>query len=376
VAISTANDTKLRAWWSRKQGLDGSLAGKNAPQVLAHAGWARSVGGVGPYLTLFARAAIAREAADAAAAAFEIAELPSARGCTYVLPAEDFALGLTVGGGNNGDLRTAEKLGAAPGEIDALCIGVVAALDGGALDSDELRAALGDRVRDFGVEGRKRGMATTLPIALGMLQTAGEIRRVPTNGRLDQQRYRYAPWRPNPLTNAPSRTAAFEALARRFFAWIGPATFAEFRAFSGLGVNAAKDALAPLDLVPVAPGDDLLLLPEERDAWAAFEPPRDPHYALVSSLDALFALRRDPRDLESHAIVDRGRLIGLWEYDVATASIAWNTSVDADAGLRDAVARTEAYVRDQLGDARSFSLDSPQSRTPRVAALRAAQPKP
>jgi len=29
-------------------------------------------------------------------------------------------------------------------------------------------------------------------------------------------------------------------------------------------------------------------------------------------------------------------------------------------------------VRDELGDARSFSLDSPKSREPRIAALRAA----
>jgi len=376
VAISTANDLKLRAWWSHKQGLDGTLAGKSAAQVLVVAGWARSVGGVGPYLTLFARGGISRETADASLAALEIAELPSARGCTYVLPAEDFALGLTVGGGNNGDLRTAEKLGAPPAEIDALCKAVVAALDGVALDPDGLRAALGGRVRDFGVEGRKRGMATALPVALGMLQTAGEILRVPVNGRLDQQRYRYARWFPNPLAKVPSRADAFAALARRFFAWIGPATLADFRAFAGLGVNAAKEAVAGLELQPIAPGDDLLLLPVDREAWSSFEPPRDPQYALLSSLDALFALRRDPRELESHAIVDRGRLIGRWEYDVATESIAWATSVDADAALRDAVARTEAYVRDQLGDARSFSLDSPPSRAPRVAALRAAQPKP
>ncbi|MFI6849022.1 hypothetical protein OG535_21450 [Kitasatospora sp. NBC_00085] len=37
-----------------------------------------------------------------------------------------------------------------------------------------------------------------------------------------------------------------------------------------------------------------------------------------------------------------------------------------------AVARTEAFVRDQLGDARGFSLDSPTSRAPKIAALRAA----
>ena len=40
------------------------------------------------------------------------------------------------------------------------------------------------------------------------------------------------------------------------------------------------------------------------------------------------------------------------------------------AALATAVQRTEAYVRDQLGDARSFSLDSPKSRAPRIQALR------
>jgi hypothetical protein len=43
-----------------------------------------------------------------------------------------------------------------------------------------------------------------------------------------------------------------------------------------------------------------------------------------------------------------------------------------DDALRAAVARVEEFARDQLGDVRSFSLDSPASRGPRVAALRAA----
>ena len=91
------NEAKLRAWWWHRQGLDGSLRGAAPAAVLERSGWARSVGGVGPYLTLFARAGTSREAADAAVAALEIHELPSARGCTYVVPASDFALALTVG---------------------------------------------------------------------------------------------------------------------------------------------------------------------------------------------------------------------------------------------------------------------------------------
>jgi hypothetical protein len=102
---------KLRAWWSKKQGLDGSLKKAGVAEVLQKTGWARSVGGVNPYITLFARAGISRDAADAALAKIEIHELPSARGCTYVLPASDFALGLKAGQGfgDESDLSTAVK---------------------------------------------------------------------------------------------------------------------------------------------------------------------------------------------------------------------------------------------------------------------------
>ena len=88
---------KLRAWWAHRQGLDGALAGAAPPEVLERTGWARSVAGVGPYLTLFSRAGTSREAADQAVANLEIHELPAARGCTYVVPASEFALALKAG---------------------------------------------------------------------------------------------------------------------------------------------------------------------------------------------------------------------------------------------------------------------------------------
>ena len=50
------DEERLRAWRWHRQGLDGSLEGATAAEVLERTGWARSVGGVGPYLTLFARA--------------------------------------------------------------------------------------------------------------------------------------------------------------------------------------------------------------------------------------------------------------------------------------------------------------------------------
>ncbi|MET3143011.1 UNVERIFIED_ORG: hypothetical protein ABIB13_002737 [Arthrobacter sp. UYEF2] len=75
----------LRAWAWHKQGLDGTLLGADAADVYSRAGWARSVGGANPYLTLFARAGTSRAQADADVLSLKIHELPTARGCTYVL---------------------------------------------------------------------------------------------------------------------------------------------------------------------------------------------------------------------------------------------------------------------------------------------------
>src|SRR5882672_3255885 len=112
------DEDKLRAWWSHRQGLDGALAGQSPTVVLEISGWARSVGGVSPYLAMFARAGITRDAADAAVAASEIHELPSARGCTYVLPASEFSMGLCISqGSDEPDMKVAKKLGVTDSEV-------------------------------------------------------------------------------------------------------------------------------------------------------------------------------------------------------------------------------------------------------------------
>jgi hypothetical protein len=377
--------SKLRAWYAHRQGLDGSLEGKSSAEVLQRAGWARSVGGVSPYLTLFSRAGITRGQVDADAAKLKIYELPSARGCTYVLPSEDFALGLAAGRGFDGEMKTAAKLGVTEKEIEKLCDAVVSAIEKGPLDPDGLREAAGKAVRTLGPEGKKKGLTTTLPVALGKLQESGEIRRVPTNGRFDQQRYQYALWRPNPLRGFKlSPDQVHTELARKYFGWIGPASVADFQTFSGLGVKVTKAALESLKLEPIeiAPGDQRFFLPGDRAHFDAFKPPKDPRYSLLGSIDSLLVRRGENlrsqvpaetlADLSGHAIVDRGRLVGLWEYDLPTESIAWISFGTKNKAIQEAVTRTENFAREQLGDARSFSLDSPTSRAPRIAALRKA----
>jgi hypothetical protein len=317
-----------------------------------------------------------------------------------VVPAEDYAVALAAGRAFSGatERRTAQKLGVPRSEIERLNEAVLGALKAGPLDPRALHQATDGAARNLGAEGKKRGLTTTLPVSLGELQSEGRIRRVPVDGRLDQQRYAYALWEPGPFVDGrPSDHEAYADLARRFFRWASPATLADFQWFSGLSQRAVRAATADLGLVELFPDDPRMLFPDDREALESFDPPADPNYVLVGSLDNIGHLRRDGRalleasdlarldsgtlpgetpgnlaDLPHHAILDRGQLVGFWDYDPQAGAIVWVSFGSPSEDMRSAVARTEAFVRDELGDARSFSLDSPASRRGRLDALAAA----
>lgn len=394
---------RIRARWSALQGLDGALAGATAHDVLERTGWMRSVGGAGPYLGIHARCGASRAAIDAAVAEGEICELPSARGCTYVVPRADYAVALRAGQGH-GDaaaIATAKKfLGVTEPELDRLCLTILDALEDGPLDPKALKGAVGDAVRHLGDAGKKRGTTTTLSLGLGRLQGQGRIRRVPVNGRLDQQRYAYVLWTPSPLDGVTldDEQLAVE-LARRYFRWIGVASVSQLAWWSGLSKKAAKAAVAELGLQVFE--EDQLASAETINAIRSAPVPAEPHVRLVGSLDNLVHLRREVApivaevdrartvagggftstpaqtgaavssvlDLPHHAVVDRGRLIGVWDYDVQADTIACKLW-DEPAGVREAIEEVARFVRDDLGDARAFSLDTPQTRGGRLAALR------
>lgn len=390
------DQSKLRAWWSHRQGLDGSLSGKSPAAVLERVGWARSVGGANAYLTLFARAGTSQKAAEDAVKKLQIHELPSARGCTYFLPASDFALGLAVGQGfsDAAAINTAKKhLGYTDKEHEKLCAAVLSALGDKPMDPREIKERVGGVVRSFGDEGKKRGQTTSLPLALGSLQAVGEIRRVPIDGRLDNQRYAYVRWSPSPFAKIKlSKEEAYAKLAERYWSWIGPASIDHFKWFSALPLKTLKAAIADLDLVPLEEG--LLIKHDDLDAFHAFKTPKTPHYALTGDLDSMVLLQRNmaalvddkelrrkamgekgPRELAAfsdmphHTIYDRGRVVGFWEFDVFESKIVWQSFERTAAALKKAVAEMESFVQG-LGDARSFSLDSPESRKGRVASLK------
>lgn len=259
-------------------------------------------------------------------------------------------------------------------EIADLRKAVGAALKSGALPPDGLKEKLGDAVRNLGLEGLKKGLTTTLPVALGLMQAEGEIRRVPVNGRLDQQRYKYALWKPNPLAGlkaTPEETLA--ELAGKYFGWFGPVPLESFREFAGCGVTAAKKAVAALDAVEIDGAG--FLLKQDEAAFRKFQAPKKPQYCLVGSIDNLKFVREELARMEgareSNPIFDRGRLVGRWDFDTDAMEIVWAATVK-DKALEEAVRRTETFVREDLGDARGFSLDSPKSRRPRIEALRKA----
>ena len=305
------------------------------------------------------------------------------------MPARHYALALGCGRGFGGSERKlAVKLGVTEKELDGLKGKVVAALKGGPLDPEQIKERV--EVRNLGEEGKKKGLTTTLPVALGELQVEGEIRRIPVNGRLDGQRYRYGVWRKNPLHGfGLSQEECARELARLYWQWAGPAALSEFQWFSGLGVKASKAAVEGLGLRPLEDGSEKLMTADGLEALRAYRAPKEPCYALVSSLDGITLLRRSVRDLladaeanipmvqglselPNNAILERGTLVGLWEYDPEAGGIAWTTFEKAPKKLQAEVEHVAEWIRTQLGDARSFSLDSPRSRAPRIAALRKA----
>jgi len=385
------DNATLRAWTWHKQGLDGSLAGADSAEVLSRAGWSRSVGGANPYLTLFARAGIRRERADADVAALRIHELPTARGCTYVVGAADFAWGLALGQGSaEATVKILDKLGVERAEVEALeaqTLGLLQSANG-PMDPKQLKDALGDAVRSLGEEGKKKGASTMLPTVLGLLQADGRIRRVPVNGRLDQQRYAYTAWGLDKAADSPEQIRA--RLMERYLGWTGGATLKQTQWFTAFTVAQTKAALAAAGAVEA---HGLWMLPHDTAELESFHAPQEEQIQLLAGSDSLFLLRRNAADhfaeedgerqllsarlalqadLPDHPIVDRGRIIGLWQYDPANERIAhWLFTTPTEA-VTQRIREVEAFIRDDLGDFRSFSLDSPASRQKRIDAINKA----
>ncbi len=353
---------KLRAFWASRQGLDGSLGPAAPGEVLARTGWARSIGGFNPYLTLFSRAGTGRRTADEAVEAGRIGEITAVRGRSYVLPEEDYGLGVRASeAAARAEIRASEEQGVEHHVLDQVTAVLYEAIGDTPTDLSDLDLT---GLLPEGEAGERTRVA-----ALALLQSLGAIRRVPLEGRLDQTEHGYVRWAQPPPE--PSGEDARMALAERYWTWIGVASLDHFRRFSGLSTAAAGAAVEPLGLHRQVDGD---LLIRDVDEFGDYAPPTSPSYALVSALDGLHQLRhdlpavldpehREPGGLHGQPVFDRGRVVGYWNFDADDGTIAWSTWTKPDDALYEAVERAETFIRDEVADATGPTPDSVRPHT-------------
>jgi hypothetical protein len=149
--------------------------------------------------------------------------------------------------------------------------------------------------------------------------------------------------------------------------------------------------------VTTAGGGALWMLPDDVERLAAFEEPAEEQVQLLAGTDSLMLLRRNAAellaedgpegdniarkalgslalqaDLPDHPILDRGRIIGLWQYDPGKERIVPWLFHAATPAVTQRIAEAEAWIREDLGDFRAFSLDSPATRQKRIDVLAVA----
>ncbi|HKO02344.1 MAG TPA: crosslink repair DNA glycosylase YcaQ family protein, partial [Thermoanaerobaculia bacterium] len=155
--------------WLARQFPGGKLS---VADIVRRTGWIHTAGGTGPYLSLKARHhGLTRQHIDYIVYRdFEVVEVPSVRESTMLVPPEDVVLALAVGR-RALDARL-KKIAVDRKEIDALADRIVNTIGDGVRSPDALRSEIPPRyIRDLGDAGKKLGFASTLPIALRLLQT-------------------------------------------------------------------------------------------------------------------------------------------------------------------------------------------------------------
>jgi hypothetical protein len=401
---------RARAHWHRRQGL--AEPGQGAVEdVVAATGWPRTLGGVDVYLALRARLpGLRREALDAAVEQSRLQVIPAVRGCIYLVPRAHVPLMLRIAEalGRKRSEREMEKVGVEPRELADVGEAVLKALRQGPLTTDALRKALPEGVvRSLGEKGKKVGLSSTLPPAVRQLEFAGRVERTLEGGRLDTERYLWRLPASSPFAEAsvPEEPVERHArLAELFFRQAGPATLGDFAAWAGLSQRDAKEALPRVGLVPVAVegyAEEAWAL--EADVARLREPaPRSESFRLLSFEDNYLTfhggpgLVTDPRHhgravpvwgrmrgstlgdaghIQMRTLLDGDRVAGLWEYAPDEGAVVFTTFEPLAVKRRKAVQALAddmaAFLRDELGHARSFTLDTMDAVRERAAAVRA-----
>lgn len=404
----TVDLARARAHWFRSQGL-AAPADIDCATAIDRSGWLRTIGGVDVYLALRSRiTGLSRALVDAAVGRGAVRVGPAVRGCIYLVPEADLPLALRTADllSRRRIAREMEKVGVEDTELDGLGEAVLEALEQGPLTTSQIKSALPDgAVRRLGEVGKKIGVSSTLPPALRRLEFAGRLERLPVDDRLDGEHYvwRRPPVAPDLARQPDDPRAIARPLAERFFRYAGPATLDEFCKWSGLNKGQGKAGIAAAGLTPVrieGYADEAWVHPADADALAKASPV-DSGVSLLNFADNYLSLHRAPRAFADPAHVDRvanswgrgaksiaaseylhtrallvgDRLAGSWEWDPDVEAAVAVPFAPLAKGAREALAAAAAdltaFLRDELGHAKSTSIDSDSNLRKRVALVRA-----
>jgi hypothetical protein len=388
---------RARAFWHRKQGLAEPGKG-NLEDFLAATSWPRTLGGVDVYLAMRARMpGMRRQEMDEAVAQSRLQVIPAVRGCIYVVPRPQVPLVLRIAEDQARKRmeREMEKVGVAMSELADVGEAVLEALRKGPLTTDALRKALPEGVvRSLGEKGKKVGISSTLPPALRHLEFEGKVERTLENGRLDTERYLWRIPAKNPFTGAkvPADAAERNArLAEIFVGQAGPVSVVDFAAWSALSQRDARAAFEKLPVVPVAVegyADEAFVM--EKDLAELKEPaPPCTSVSMLSFEDNYLTFHGGPglltdpkhhkrkvskwgntkgstlgdvKHLSSRAVLDADRLVGFWEFDPSSGKVVFATFDPLPPKRKKAVQElaedVATFLKEDLGHARSFSLDT------------------
>ena len=403
---ATVSLDQARAFWHARQGLRNPFD-QGPAEIVAATGWPRSLGGSDAYLALFARAAtLDRATVDTAVAAGELRIVPAVRNCMYLLPAKEVPLLMALAA----DLarprieRDLEKVEVAWDEVETLAAEVEKALAAGPLETHAIRKALPDgAVRSLGDPGKKIGMSSPLPVALRELEFRGTLERRPVGDRLDTEKYAWRLASPTTVEVPADPTARLAAVIERFLTLFGPATVKELSTWIGVSQRDAKAALAKLPVVSVAIEEHTrvaVLLERDLDALTEAQPPAST-FSFLPFEDNLLTVHGGPgvlanprhhdrevkvwgrgkgstlgdvRHLHQRPLLLGENLAGFWEFDPDAKEVITLPFDPLPAKSKKALAaeaeRLGAFIRDEIGHARSFSLDTDDKLRERAAALR------
>lgn len=399
---------RARAHWFTTQGLD-RPADLDPAAAIARSGWLRTIGGVDVYLALRSRiAGLKRVDIDAAVGRGAVRVGPAVRGCIYLVPEADLPLALRTADllSRRRNARDLEKVGVEAAEIDTVGEAVLEALEQGPLTTSQIKSAVPDgTVRRLGEIGKKVGISSTLPPTLRTLEFAGRVERLPVDDRLDHEKYvwRRPPIAPDLDGQPDDPKAIARPLAERFFRWAGPATLDEFAKWSGLNKGQCKAGIAAAELVAVrieGYADEAWIHAEAADTLAEATP-FGHGVSLLNFADNYLSLHQSPRIfcdaahtgrtanswgrgvkpiaeaeyLHTRAVLHGDRLAGSWEWDpdagaVVAVPFAPLPKAESEALAAQAEDLT-GFITEQIGHAKSTSIDSDKNLRKRVTLVRA-----